>query len=220
MDRIAVFCDFDGTITESDNIISIMKHFAPPEWESLKDKVLAEEISIQDGVGQMFALLPSSLKEEITSYVLSQANIRNGFEEFIAYLKTEKIPLYIVSGGIDFFIHPLLEQFGPFEAIYCNHSDFSGEMIKVNWPHECDEECDNGCGCCKPSIMRSRDEEGLYKIVIGDSITDLQAAKQADFVLARDLLLQKSRELGLDHRPFTDFFDCITELKRLIGVKL
>ena len=28
---IQVFCDFDGTITNNDNIMSIMEKFAPPE---------------------------------------------------------------------------------------------------------------------------------------------------------------------------------------------
>lgn len=38
MAKIAVFCDFDGTITEKDNIINIMKHFAPSGWEGIKIK--------------------------------------------------------------------------------------------------------------------------------------------------------------------------------------
>ncbi|MEC1069527.1 2-hydroxy-3-keto-5-methylthiopentenyl-1-phosphate phosphatase, partial [Priestia megaterium] len=29
MTSLKIFCDFDGTITNSDNIISIMKQFAP-----------------------------------------------------------------------------------------------------------------------------------------------------------------------------------------------
>lgn len=54
-----IFCDFDGTITNTDNIISIMKKFAPPEWEALKDGVLQQKISISSGVGDMFSLLDS-----------------------------------------------------------------------------------------------------------------------------------------------------------------
>ncbi|MDZ5470536.1 2-hydroxy-3-keto-5-methylthiopentenyl-1-phosphate phosphatase [Bacillus sp. 31A1R] len=220
MKKLAVFCDFDGTITEKDNIIAIMKQFAPPEWETLKDDILSERISIREGVGKMFALLPSSMKEEINTFANEQAKIRAGFKEFVDFLKEEEIPLYIVSGGIDFFVHSILEPFGPFEDLYCNGSDFTGEYIKIMWPNSCDEECTNDCGCCKPSVIRKLEGDQLFKIVIGDSITDVEAAKQADFVLARDLLLTKCNELELNHSPFTTFYDCINEIKKLTGVRV
>ena len=63
MTKLKIFCDFDGTITTTDNIISLMKKFAPPEWNSVKDSILAQEISIKQGVGELFRLLPSSLRE-------------------------------------------------------------------------------------------------------------------------------------------------------------
>ncbi|HZG73059.1 MAG TPA: 2-hydroxy-3-keto-5-methylthiopentenyl-1-phosphate phosphatase [Chondromyces sp.] len=220
MKKPIVFCDFDGTVTEKDNIINIMKQFAPPEWVKLKDGVLSQEISIQEGVGQMFQLLPSEKKEEIVEFVLGEAKIREGFKEFVAFTREHEIPLYIVSGGIDFFVEPLLKPYGPFEEIYCNKADFSGERIHIDWPYTCDEECGNqNCGCCKPSIMRKLTDNSYERIVIGDSITDLQAAKLADFVLARDLLLEKCKEMNLEHRPFTTFYDCINELEKRLGVK-
>jgi 2-hydroxy-3-keto-5-methylthiopentenyl-1-phosphate phosphatase len=216
----AIYCDFDGTITESDNIIAIMKKFAPPNWEEIKDKILSQEISISEGVGKLFSQLPSGKKEEITKFAIENAKIREGFSEFVEFARTEDIPLYIVSGGIDFFVYPILEKFGPFEGIYCNQSDFSGENIQILWPHTCDSLCQNECGCCKPSIIRNinRDEDG-FTIVIGDSVTDLEAAKQADFVLARDLLEVKCSEWDLNYKGFTTFYDCIEAIKNQIEVK-
>ncbi len=220
MANIKVFCDFDGTITEKDNIISIMKKFAPPEWAGLKDKVLSQEMSIQEGVGRMFSLLPSTLKEDIVEFILENGRIRAGFQEFVDYLKEENIPLYIVSGGIDFFVKPVLEKYGPFEAVFCNASDFSGEKINILWPYSCDDECKNNCGCCKPSIMRKLETGDAFKIVIGDSVTDLEAAKQADLVIGRDLLLDKSKEMNLNYRAFETFYDCIAVLKNINGVRV
>jgi 2-hydroxy-3-keto-5-methylthiopentenyl-1-phosphate phosphatase len=216
----AIYCDFDGTITESDNIIAIMKKFAPPNWEEIKDKILSQEISISEGVGKLFSQLPSGKKEEITKFAIENAKIREGFSDFVEFARTEDIPLYIVSGGIDFFVYPILEKFGPFEGIYCNQSDFSGENIQILWPYTCDSLCQNECGCCKPSIIRNinRDEDG-FTIVIGDSVTDLEAAKQADFVLARDLLEVKCSEWDLNYKGFTTFYDCIEAIKNQIEVK-
>ena len=84
MTSLKIFCDFDGTITNSDNIIAIMKQFAPPEWESIKDDVLAQRVSIQEGVGQMFALLPVELKEDIeTERTESELQQVSGFSSNI-----------------------------------------------------------------------------------------------------------------------------------------
>jgi 2-hydroxy-3-keto-5-methylthiopentenyl-1-phosphate phosphatase len=210
-----IFCDFDGTITDSDNIIAIMKRFAPKGWEEIKDQILSREISINEGVGRLFSLLPTNMKEEITEFAITNAIIRAGFREFVEFTRKEEIPLYIVSGGIDFFLHPILEEYGPFADIFCNQSDFSGEFINILWPHQCDSQCHNDCGCCKPSIIRKIvQEEDYFKIVIGDSVTDLEAAKQADFVLARDLLQEKCEEWELNHQGFKTFYECIDEIKK------
>ncbi|CAG9620551.1 2-hydroxy-3-keto-5-methylthiopentenyl-1-phosphate phosphatase [Sutcliffiella rhizosphaerae] len=211
-----IFCDFDGTITNSDNIIAIMKKYAPKEWDDIKDKVLAQEISIKEGVGKMFALLPSSQREEITNFIVNHAEIRKGFKEFVAYTKQEQIPLYIVSGGIDFFVYPILEKYIEKKNIYCNVSDFSSKTISILWPHACDQHCDNDCGCCKPTIIRNLADSKTHKIVIGDSITDLEAAKLADQVIARDYLMEKCEEHSISFAPFETFYDVIEILKKKV----
>lgn len=218
MGRPVIYCDFDGTITEKDNIIAIMKEFAPPEWDALKDEILSQKISIQEGVGKLFALLPSSLKDEIIQFALKQAVIRDGFKELLQLTKDEEIPFYVVSGGIDFFLHPILAPFGPFSEIFCNGADFSKNKIEILWPNDCDENCQNGCGCCKPSVIRKLKGTDDFTIVIGDSITDLEAAKQADFVFAREYLAEKCDSLGIPYHKFETFYDCIEVIKKLKGV--
>jgi 2-hydroxy-3-keto-5-methylthiopentenyl-1-phosphate phosphatase len=206
-----IFCDFDGTITENDNIVAIMRKFAPPEWEEIKCAILSQRISIKKGVGQFFRLLPSELKDEMTTFILEDAIIREGFDEFVSYTKKNGLDLVVVSGGMDFFVHPLLKGYDL--PIYCNKANFDEETIRVEWAHSCDDQCINECGCCKPSILREIGQE-RYKIVIGDSITDLQAAKQADLVIARDFLQQKCEELNLLYQPFKTFHDVIRILEQ------
>jgi 2-hydroxy-3-keto-5-methylthiopentenyl-1-phosphate phosphatase len=208
-----IFCDFDGTITEKDNIIAIMKRFAPPGWEQIKDDVLAQRVSIREGVGKIFSLLPVGLKEEIVSFVRDNAPIREGFADFVRFAHEEGIPLYVVSGGIDFFVYPVLAGLVEKEFIYCNGSDFSGETIRILWPHPCGDTCANDCGLCKPTILQRFDANEHYRIVIGDSITDLLAAKLADRVFARDFLIEKCEEYGIAYTSFASFYDIIYALK-------
>ncbi|MGV2940952.1 2-hydroxy-3-keto-5-methylthiopentenyl-1-phosphate phosphatase [Mesobacillus sp. LC4] len=219
MSQPVIFCDFDGTVTEKDNIIAIMNEFGSDGWDEIKEAVLGRRISIREGVGKMFSLLPVSKKEEIIQFAVQNARIRPGFQEFLDYAHEEGIPVYIVSGGIDFFIEPIIQKFGPLAGVYCNSSDFTGSTIKIEWPNSCDDQCSNDCGCCKPSIMRKLEKKSAYKIVIGDSVTDLEAAKQADLVLARDYLKDKCEEWKIEHRPFETFYDCIDALKTETGVR-
>ncbi|WP_029098304.1 2-hydroxy-3-keto-5-methylthiopentenyl-1-phosphate phosphatase [Brevibacillus thermoruber] len=212
---LVLFCDFDGTITEKDNIVAIMRRFAPPEWEALTEKILSQQVSVREGVGRLFQLLPSSLKQEIVDFIVGEAAIRPGFAEFVRFCRDEGIELLITSGGIDFFVEPILAPFELNVPIYCNGSDFSGERITITWPHRCDEHCDNDCGMCKTTIIRRYDPDRHFRVVIGDSVTDLAGAKIADFVIARSLLAQKCAELGLPHRTFATFHDVIAILQDL-----
>ena len=120
---------------------------------------------------------------------------------------------------MDFFVYPLLHGIIPKEQIYCNETDFSAEFITVKWPHSCDDHCQNHCGLCKSSLIRKLSDTNDFHIVIGDSITDLQAAKQADKVFARDFLITKCEENHIAYTPFETFQDVQAELKLLLEVK-
>jgi 2-hydroxy-3-keto-5-methylthiopentenyl-1-phosphate phosphatase len=213
-----IFCDFDGTITVSDNILAIMKHFNPPGWEDLVEQLIAKKLSIRQAVGAMFALLPSSRKDEIIHYAIHNASIRDGFDDFVDYCKINQITLLVTSGGIDFFIYPLLAPFAiPESNIYSNASSFAGESIEIVWPHPCDELCDVDCGMCKTSIIRSYDSRQYHRILIGDSITDFAGAKLVDTIFARSHLIELCDELGLPYTPFETFFDIINRLEQMSG---
>jgi 2-hydroxy-3-keto-5-methylthiopentenyl-1-phosphate phosphatase len=211
-----IFCDFDGTITVNDNIVAIMKHFKPGNWEELVEQVISKKISIREGVGRMFALLPASMKQEVVDYAISNVKIRDGFRELLAYAKQEDITFLVTSGGIDFFVYPVLSDFPiPKENIYCNGSDFSGEHIHITWPHPCDEQCRNDCGMCKTTIIRGYPEAEYHRILIGDSVTDFEGAKLADTVFARSHLIQMCEELHMPYYAYETFFDVITRLEEM-----
>lgn len=201
-----IFCDFDGTITENDNIIAIMKHFQPPGWETTVADTLNRKLSIREGVGKLFASLSTANKDEIIQFALQNARIRNGFDAFLSYCRSHQVPFFVTSGGIDFFVYPLLEPFHIEQShIYCNQSDFSGNTIKIIWPYPCDGHCNKDCGMCKPRIMRNFNPNTYFRIVIGDSVTDFESAKLADLVYARSRLLEKCQKDGIPCVPFEDF---------------
>lgn len=215
---VKIFCDFDGTITEGDNIVTLIKQFASPSARELTTDVLNGKISIREGVEKMFSTIPTSTKEEMTNFVVNSTVIRDGFNDFIQFVNTNNFELKVVSGGLDFFVHPILADYLPTSSILCNRTDFSGDYVKILWEHSCDDKCKNDCGMCKPSVMRKYSDSNDYIIVIGDSITDLQIAKEANLIFARDFLKEKCEELSLPYIPFTDFNDIKAFLKEEVHV--
>ncbi|HUC90700.1 MAG TPA: 2-hydroxy-3-keto-5-methylthiopentenyl-1-phosphate phosphatase [Paenibacillus sp.] len=209
-----IFCDFDGTITVNDNIVAIIRHFNPDGWEAIVDDIVAQRKTIREGVGELFRLLPASMQKEVVEYAIGNAVIREGFAELLRFCRYESVEFYVTSGGIDFFVYPLLERFGiPRDHIYCNASDFTGERIEILWPHPCDEHCANDCGMCKTTIMRRFPADRYERILIGDSVTDFEGAKQADVVFARSHLIDKCEELGVPCLPYESFYDVIDALE-------
>jgi len=211
-----IFCDFDGTITLNDNIIALMKHFNPAGWEDLLEELLAGRKSLKATVGEMFALFPSEQKQEIQAYVLDNAGIREGFTELLAYCKQSNIPFLVTSGGIDFFIYPILAPFDiKSDHIYCNFSNFEGAYIEILWPNPCDDHCHNECGMCKTRIIREYSRDTYYRILIGDSLTDFEGSKIVDLVFARSHLLERCLETNLRHKSYETFFDVLEHLNAI-----
>lgn len=204
-----IFSDFDGTITNRDVIITIMEKFAPTEWISIKDKILYERtIPLKDGIEMLFNLIDSSKKKEIEDYIKNTVTIRDGFSDFISFCKKNNIEFKVLSGGLDFHIIPILKDFLDEIKIYCSKANFSSEKIKIDHPYlpkNCSL-CGN-CGCCKIEIMERYPKEKYFKVVIGDSLTDLSPSKVADLVFARSDLKKYLDEEKIKYVSFENFFD-------------
>ena len=217
--QVVIFCDFDGTAAEQEVIVSLFRAFGPTGWEAVRDAIIAGTVSVREGVGRLFARIPSSRVPEMVAYARRIATLRSGFREFLEYCRVHDHRFLLTSGGIDFFIYPILEGILPRDQIYCNGSDVSGPTVRILWPHGCDEHCRADCGMCKPSIMRHFPPEQYRRVVVGDGVTDLPAARLADLVIGRDLLAVKCREAGIAYEPFETFYDVMAVLDR-VGVEV
>lgn len=209
-----VFLDFDGTITEIDVMIAIMKQFGPEEWIPLKEQMLSRQISVRKGVGAMFSLIPSSEKNRVISFVKNEIKIRDGFPEFLDFCQTEAIEYKVISGGLDFYVYPLIEKWVPKDKILCNEVDFTSSHFQVKWTYPCDSYCHLDCGFCKVSLVRTCDPAVYNRVLIGDSLTDLGAARITETVIGRDYLLDQCRAEGIEVFSFKNFFDVKEVLKR------
>jgi 2-hydroxy-3-keto-5-methylthiopentenyl-1-phosphate phosphatase len=216
MNKYIVFSDFDGTITTEDTICKIMTQFAPNHWKKIWDDIFNKKITISEGVSKLFSLIPSSKKDEIIQFVLNNVQIREGFKEFLLFLKNKNIPFIVISGGLDFYIYPLLAPYKDLiYKIYCNKADFSGKYIKIKFIYDCDPLCDdNDCGMCKISVIRNYKGTKIY---IGDSITDINAAKLSDIIFARGLFAKSLRKNNIPYFSYENFYQIKEKMEDILS---
>ena len=215
-----IFSDFDGTITERDVIVMIMEKCAPSEWVEIKDKILYERsITLKDGVEKLFGLIDSSKKNEIIDFIKKEVAIRKGFDEFLDFCKNKNIEFNVVSGGLDFFVLPVLEKYKV--KILCNEGNFSSNKIKIDYkylPKICPL-CGD-CGCCKIEIIEKFPKEKYTRVLIGDSLTDLAPSKVVDIVFARGDLIKYLEEEKIFYIPFNDFYEVKEKLQQKLLQKI
>jgi len=219
--RTVIFCDFDGTITEKDMIVAVCEKFCPPEWKTIATEIMERRKSVKVGVSELFALIPSSKKEQIIAFAKEKVRYRKGFPEFLDYCKHHHLPFVVCSGGIDFFLKPLLEPFrSKIDRIVCLPSDCSGPTIRLDHPYACES-----CGTCKVKVMKEYDNgwgqaphtprsQTPLKVLIGDGITDVHGASEADIVFARNGLKGYLDQDAIAYTAFENFHDIIGRMSR------
>lgn len=202
---VGVFCDFDGTISMSDMIASIGREFGGPAAPALIDKVQQRRLTVREGVEAMFSNIPSTRFSEVVSYARRRTLIREGFYDFVDESLQRGWLFAVVSGGFDFFVDPVVERYASSIHVFCNHIDDSGPTLRIEWKVPCDDACDGGCGLCKPTVLRRFRAQTDVQWVVGDGVTDMKAARLADYVFARDGLQIACAAEGIPYLPFETF---------------
>ncbi|MFX4300998.1 MtnX-like HAD-IB family phosphatase [Alicyclobacillus tolerans] len=210
--EISILCDFDGTLSLRDMVATIALEFAPHTSRPLIEAVQAREISVREGVSEMFRNIPASKYSEVVKFSRERTVLRPGAFAMVDYAMQQGWNFSVVSGGFDFFVRPALLPVASFIRIYCNRLREKKGMLEVVWPYGCDESCDGGCGLCKVSLLRQHQKEGRKILLIGDGVTDVKAARLADYVFARSVLAEILREEGVPFTPYETFHDIIRAL--------
>ena len=95
--RLAVICDFDGTITKLDVGHSIYTRFGDERWEEINKRWRRGEMSSRDCLIGEYSLMDAS-EQEVRDYV-SEMEIDAGFIDLVATCRDNNIPIAIASDG-------------------------------------------------------------------------------------------------------------------------
>lgn len=207
-----VQCDFDGTIALDDVTDSLLERFGRPGWEALESAWLRGEIGSRACMQGQVALL-SMNEAEFLAHLAGLA-LDPQFAAFAAAAAARGMPVQVVSDGLDRAIATLLARHGLAQLpVFANRLLQQDERSwRLETPHA-HPDCRRASGHCK--CARAAAEQGAARRVlyIGDGSSDFCVAPRADFVLAKDSLLEHCREHRITHHPIEGFGDALAWLQ-------
>ena len=212
MARWQIICDFDGTITEGDVLGVIFSRFADPAWLSIEQEIDSGVTTLQDGIARQTALVRVSQAE--FDAVLDEQRLSPGFLEFLAETDRLGLPFTVASSGYDYAIERIFARHGIAHLdIAAGHIEFSGDNTVAYTTPNSNPDCAVDNATCKCSVMgRLRNRKTVF---IGDGTADQCPAEAADFVFAKDSLIDYCRENGIAHVPFHTFADLVPLLAHI-----
>jgi 2-hydroxy-3-keto-5-methylthiopentenyl-1-phosphate phosphatase len=210
--RTAVFCDFDGTVTRRDVGYSIFHHFSGGQNDALLPDWKAERITTRDCLTQEAAMVRASA-EEIYDFI-DRFEIDRGFEPFISLCESNKVPVFVASDGLDFYIKHILSKYNLDHLVLpTNVGRPENGGLTVEFPHD-NETCPR-CGVCKGERIQQfrRSAAGHYRVVfVGDGYSDACATREADLIFAKKDLEQYCLENNIAYLTYDTFFDISRKL--------
>lgn len=205
MNKLQVFCDFDGTITTRDTVDVLLSELADPEWEAIEEEWVRGEIGSRECMSRQVPLIRGGWGK--VRELLDTLQITPGAAEFVSWCKSKFIPFVVVSDGLDRVIEYILRKNGiPADKIYANHliESATGEFSLQASVRPRFANCQSGV--CKCQLVGQQAYQQI-RIVVGDGRSDFCWSKEADLLYAKGKLIDFCQEQGIAHNKFDTFFE-------------
>ena len=212
--RIAVQCDFDGTITEEDVSFLLLDTYVGSKWRELWQEYMAGRIPVGTFNKKVFAMVKAD-RQTMTDLVLhsDRVRIRPGFNELLDCCSRKGFEFSIVSNGLTFYIEAILENLGINGIeVFAAQNQFSPEGMSVEYIGPDGSSMEDGFKEAYTELLTKR---GYSVVYMGNGVSDIYPARQAIKVFGTGDLLQRCREEKLECTPFNDFYDVIRGLEDL-----
>ncbi|KAF8251074.1 HAD-like protein [Wilcoxina mikolae CBS 423.85] len=226
---IIIFSDFDGTIFMQDtgHILFDSYGCGADRREELDEQIKLGLRSFRDVSEEMWCSLniPFENGFEVMKGALK---IDPDFLEFHDFCIKNNIPFNVISAGLKPILRRVLDEFlGKKQSkhidIIANDATISedGKLWKPIWRHDTPLGHDKAASIQEyRTIASSESEDGSVPLIVfvGDGVSDLAAAREADVLFARrGLRLEEyCRESKIPHISFDTFKDIQTEIVRIM----
>jgi 2,3-diketo-5-methylthio-1-phosphopentane phosphatase/HAD superfamily hydrolase (TIGR01509 family) len=191
----------------------LINRFTSGNWEVIDRDFREGKIGSKEAYSRIAKIL-SGDESAILHFVQEHSDIDPCFPIFYQYCRDNDIDIKIASDGLDFYIKKVLEIHGLSEiSFYSNLTHFrDGEAIDISFPYS--EEACGLCGTCKKRLIQLHRKEYDSIFFVGNGLSDRCAAREADFVFAKDSLYPYCVDQDITCHFFKDFHEILADFKK------
>lgn len=200
-DKIIIFSDFDGTITNQDVLDRIITDvYSFEKYKEVESKLIKNELLYEDYLFEMF----NNIKYDLSN--ISNNLIDSYFFKFYNWIKNNNIDFYIISSGFKKIIEHLLP--------YVNCNLIYGNNIIVNdnqlWNVILYDQ-KNKCSIDKNIIIQELLKKNYKSIFIGDGLSDFKVMGKVDYLFCKkdSLLHKKCIDENCKHIVYENFLEIL-----------
>jgi len=211
-----VFFDFDNTITSFDILDDIIERFSTnKKWTKFEEDWANGKIGSKECLeGQLKSV---RVARGALSEYLSTIELDPSFKKLITLFKKKKIQFVIVSDSFSFIIKEILHHNGIRGIkVYANELKFHKNELIPSFPYT-SKDCLKCAHCKKKHILENKGKKTIY---IGDGLSDVCPAQEADLVFAKESLLNHLRKIQKPCTEFKNLGDVYTYFETLNGTEL
>jgi len=214
--NLVVLCDFDGTITTIDTAELVLARFAQGDFRVFDRQFAKGELTLEECLNRQFSLVKAS-KTEILDELKDRVSFRPSFKGLAEFSKEERIPLMIVSAGLDFVIEYFLKlnNCQNLVEVFAPKTVFSASGIKFTFPRL----VDNASANFKHDMVKNFKKQDRKVVYAGDGLADWEAAKEADypFAIEGSRLAKLCKSHGIACRVITEFQEIIGAIRKIMS---
>lgn len=202
--------DFDDTIVMANTSRAVFERFGAPEWREHEAEYHAGRLTVEEyNVAAMRTV--TATYEELREFTANEAVLREGFHELLDWAHWNDWVPVIVSNGFDFYVDAVLDKAGIDRvARHTARTRFDYRWVAQYLSPRGVELLDG----FKLSYAAAFQGMGDFVAYAGDGASDVEAAKLAQAVFARDTLLRELDGVHAHIYPFETFHDVVQVLER------
>ena len=202
--------DFDDTIVLDNTMRQLLERFARPGWRDLEARYGRGELTGEQYNAAALDLVDGE-PDEIRNYVTQIARPRGGIVELADWAHWHGWLVTVVSNGLDLYADPVLDVLGLDRA--ARHAGRARKEYRwrVRYYSPRGVELQSGF---KLSYAAAFQNAGDFVVYVGDGQSDVEPARLAAAVFARDTLWERLKDEHPRIYPFETFHDVIAVLDR------
>ena len=177
--------DFDDTIAMENTARLVFERFAAPEWHEHESAYKAGQLTVEQFNAAALRSVTAT-REELRAFAAEAVTVRDGFMELLDWAHWNGWVTAVVSNGFDFYVDAVLDKIGAERiARHAGRARYDYRWL-VQYLSPRGVELVDGF---KLSYAAAFQGMGDFVAYVGDGASDIEAAKLAQVVFARDALL-------------------------------